>query len=1091
MVKRLPFVLLLLLFAYSTVQAQNATVSGTVVDESSGQTLPGVNIMLEDTQQGDATDSEGEFEITDVEPGEYTITASYVGYNTYEETIEVEEGDTEIEISLVSDTEELDEVVVTAMGQTRTEESVSTAIQEVSGDDLNLTDNTNLAGSLSGKVSGVQVVSTPGSNIGGSEKIRIRGANGLSDEQPLFVVDGTPISNESFSPQAVGRDYGNLIQDLNLDDVESISVLKGAAASALYGNRASGGVVEVTTKGGQAGEQEFQVDYENNTRLEEVHVLPNYQNEYAGGYNQEFSQVEDPEDGETYNVLNYAADESWGPRMDGETMYRPWYSWFHGDFTGDGEDDYGDEIPLEPNPDNVRNFYETGVRTSNSLAISGGSENSAFRASIENSNHNGVIPNSTLGKTILNFNGVLTHNDRFTSRLTFNYANTQGVGRPTQGYSPAQGNATQSYNQWFQRQLSMDELKNYRLEDGTIASWNIQSPTNTEPLYWDSPYFTHYENVPEDDRDRFYGNFSLNYDIASNLQATATIHGDFYDFVNEDRIASGGLDEDWYSTTQRNRREMNYEGSLQYQEDFTEDISFEGYLGANLRQEKFVSMNEETVGGLSSDNFFNIDASIDRPDVSNTTNLSEVRSIYGTANVGYQDLFHGEITMRNDWSSTLPQDDNSYFYYGLSGNFVFTELDAFDDQNLLSYGKLRASIAQVGQDVDPYRVLQTYNVTDPRGGYAAMTVPNSRPNPDLRAAVSSDYELGAELAFFDDRLYLDGTYYQSVKEDEILDLQVPPASGYNELLVNAGEFVTSGVEVQMRGSVIQTQDWDMNLTLNWSTSKSQVNELAEGLDTRELEYAYFGPTLYAEEGKEWGQIVSGGYVRDDETGEPIFNPSTGHYEWEDNVNHGSILPDWNGGFRLDASYKNFNLATFVEFQKGGQFYSISKMFGNNSGMLEETVGTNELGNPIRDPLVDQDGNEPDNPSIPYDEAGENSGGMLVEGSDGNGNTVQYLTDPQAFYDVAVPAKEAYIYDASYIKLKEVTFSYDLPSEFVERFAMRRASLALEIQNPLLLYSSTDGIDPSTVQNGNSGFSWWEGGTTPGVRSVGLNINLGF
>lgn len=1077
-------------FTAAPLLAQTGTIQGTVTNASNGETLPGVNIYITELERGSATDSDGTYQIEDVEYGTYTLRASYVGFTTHTQTITVDQPNNVVNIELVSDTQQLGDVVVTAFGLSREQKSLGYSVQEVEGSQVNMTDNSNIVGALAGKVAGVQVIGTSGANLGGSEKIRLRGANGLSDGQPLFVVDGTPISNESFSPRTRGRDFGNLAQDLNLQDVESISVLKGAAASALYGNRASDGVILITTKTG-AKDQPVQIDYSNSTSFDRVYILPEYQNEYAGGYTQELIDWVDPETGQTVQGLNYAADESWGPRMEGQ-MYRPWWSWFHHDFTGDGQDDYGTEIPLEAHPNNVRNFFDTGIKLSNSLAISGGTDVATYRASIKNTGQTGVIPNSSLDRTYINFNGSLQHGDKLTSEISFNYVNTQGEGRPAQGYAPAQGNPVNSFNQWFQRQLDMDYLRQYKKDDGTFMSWNIRSPSNLRPLYWNSPYFTPLENVPLDDRDRVYGNYSLSYNVNQNLSVTGKIHADLYDFVREDRIASGGLEQDWFSTSQRSRRELNYELGLNYSRDFTEDFSFSGFLGANIRHEEMSRVNQSTRGGLSTPNLFNIEASVDRPNVSNYKFTKEVRSIYGTTSLGWKDMVYVEATLRNDWSSTLPEENNSYLYYGFSGSFVFTELPAFSNQNLLSFGKLRASIAQVGEDVNPYRVFQTYNVSTPYGNNPTLSVPNTRSNSELKAAISTDYEAGIDLRFLNGRLRTDLAYYNSVREDEILALEVPAASGYEQVIVNAGEFETNGWEAVLGATAVQSSDLNVDFTVNWAASTSKVNRLAEGLTSRELEDAYFGVDLFAREGEEWGLAVTeGGYggFQTDANGNKIVTTS-GLYALERNKELGTILPDWTGGFRADVQYKNFTLGAFIDFQKGGQFYSLTKMFNAYSGLGTETVGNNALGNPLRDPVADQSGNS-GLTTVRRENAAANSGGVLVSGVDENGNQVAYLTEAQYYFGNMFFNKEAWLFDASYVKLREVKLTYNIPAKTLESLPFKRASVAVDMQNPLLIYASTSGVDPSAIQNGTSGFSFWEGAGLPGVRSIGFNVNLSF
>ncbi|MCC5913684.1 MAG: hypothetical protein JJU46_04845 [Balneolaceae bacterium] len=536
---------------------------------------------------------------------------------------------------------------------------------------------------------------------------------------------------------------------------------------------------------------------------------------------------------------------------------------------------------------------------------------------------------------------------------------------------------------------------------------------------------------------------------------------------------------------------MNYEAGAQFEENYR-DFSLSAYLGGNLRYEKFNSVVQSTAGGLSTPNFFNIAASVDRPNTSSFRSEKEVRSVYGTATIGFRDLIYLEGSLRNDWSSTLPSNDNSYLYYGLSTSLVFTEFDLFARQQILSFGKLRASIAQVGNDLDPYQIFQTFSTSTPYGNLPTQTVPNTLNNLELRPAISTDYEVGIDLRFLEGRLRTDVNYYQSVREDEILSLQVPGASGFSQAVVNAGKFTTTGWEVQLGGTAVQTRDLNVDMSLNWATSTSRVNELAEGISTRLLESGFFGAALYAEEGRQWGNIVTtggyGGYTIHEPTGKRIVNPN-GMYALQTNKDLGNILPDWTGGFRLDINYRNFSLGTFMDFQKGGQFYSLTRMFNAYSGLGRMTVGDNTLGNPLRDPVVNAAGETV--AFVPLNNAGSASGGVLVEGVDVNGNDVAYLYQASLHYPFMFNIKEEWIYDASYIKLREIKLTYNIPVDLLAGLPIQRASVALDVQNAFLLYSSVSGVDPSSIQNNATGFAFWEGGGLPSTRTIGFNINLSF
>ena len=1059
--------------------AQDGSITG-VVTTDEGDALVGANIQVLGTDLGAVTTDNGTFSVAVSGSGSFTIRASFIGYESQELSANAGE---RISFSLSEAAIQAEEVIVTALGISKEKKALGYSVQNVESDELNMVEQDNVVSALSGKVAGVQVLGMGGAQLGGSAKVRLRGANGMSDSQPLWVVDGTPINNRSFSDAYSGRDFGNLANDINMNDIESISVLKGAAASALYGSRAANGVILVTTKKGSS--KKVGLSYSMTTSSEDLFILPEYQNEYAGGYAQSWATAVDAEDGQTYNILNYAADESWGPKMDG-TMYRPWWSWIHHDFTGDGVDDYGTEIALSPQKDNVKDFFDTGLSTTHSVAMEGGSDRSAYRLSLQTNNANGVIPNSSLEKNNLGFNGSLSLTSKLTSSVSVNYAKVRGHGRPASGYSPSQGNPLQSFNQWFQRQLDMEKLREYKGDDGSIYSWNSRSTTDTRPLYWDSPFFTVYENVAEDDRNRLFGNFSVDYQYNDNLVFKGAVRADMYDFVVEDRLGSGGLETDFYSMQKRSNNEMNYEGTAVYSQNLG-TIALKGLIGGNYMKRTYTSNYSGTSGGLSLPGFYNLDASVDRPSVSTFRSEKAVNSMFGQLSLGFGQLYYADVSLRNDVSSALPDANNSYTYYSLSNSLVFSELVKIP---FLSFGKFRASVAQVGSDTDPYNVNLTYGVGTPYGSSASLAVPNTLPNPDLKPSVSSDTEFGVELAMLDNRLRFDITAYTSVKEDEIIDLSVSGASGYTTSLVNAGKFTTTGTELQISGTPLLGKDYSVDVSMNYATSYSEVNELAEGLEARSLFRAYWGTYLYANVGEEWGIIQGTGYQKH-ENGERIINPATGNYVHENNMEFGSVLPDATGGFRVDAKYKNFDVGAVFDFQQGGQFYSLTRQWGLYSGMTSNTVGDNKLGNPLRDPVINSAGEEVG--FVESSQAASNSGGVLIEGVLEDGTAASYYLDAVSWAaNSYYKRSEENLVDGSYTRFRELRFGYNVPSKYLKGMFVSAANIAVTVRNVAMLSSAEEGIDPTTASNGHgSGFSYWEGGVLPSTRAVSLNLNLKF
>ena len=1081
-----------LLIPVMVLSQTSGKISGTVTDED-GNLLKFTNITVIGTNVGTATKEDGSYVLVfgeDFSDGQsVTVVAQYIGFKKAEATVTLSKEGTTQNFTLEADVLGAEEVVVTALGISKEKKALGYSVQDLKSDELNMVEQDNIVNALSGKIAGVQVLGMGGAQLGGSAKVRLRGANGMNDTQPLWVVDGTPIDNTSFSSAYSGRDYGNLANDINMDDIESLSVLKGAAASALYGTRAANGVILVTTKKGTPRKEGIGMTYSVTTSSEDLWILPEYQNEYGGGYTQDFLTTVDDEDGLEYNILNYAADESWGPKMDG-TMYRPWWSWIHADFTGDGVDDYGTQIPMSSQNNNVKDFFNAGQSTTQSVSLDGGSDRLTYRLSIKSNEAKGVIPNSSLEKSNLGFNGTLNLTSKLASSINLNYANTKGFGRPASGYSPSQGNPLQSFNQWFQRQLDIDKLRDYRGADGSIYSWNMRSTTDMRPLYWDSPFFTIYENVAEDERNRLFGNFTTNYQYNENLSLDGSVRTDMYDFVIEDRLGSGGLETDFYSMEKISFNEMNYEARASYTQNFG-GISFKGMLGGNLMKKTTTSSYNGTSGGLSLPGFYNLDASVDRPDVSTSKTEKAINSLFGQMALGYGGFYFMDLSLRNDISSTLPKDNNSYTYYSFSNSLVFSELVSLP---YVSFGKVRASVAQVGSDTGPYNVDLTYSVGTPYGSSASLAVPDVLPNPYLKPAISSDTEFGFYLALLNNRLRIDASMYTSVKEDEIIDLSVPGSSGYTTSLVNAGKFTTTGTELQISGTPLIGKDYSVDVSMNYATSTSMVDELAEGLDARSLFRAYWGTYLYANVGEEWGIIQGTGYEKH-ANGQRIVNPETGNYVHENNMEFGSILPDYTGGFNIDIKYKNFDVGAAFDFQEGGQFYSLTRQWGLYSGMTTNTVGNNGLGNPVRDPVLDANGDAVD--YVEYSAAGSGSGGMLVSGVLEDGTAVQYLTDA-----VAVCANSYYkrseenLVDGSFMRFREFRIGYNVPTSLLEKSPLQLpfigANIALSIRNVAMLSSAEKGIDPTTASNGHgSGFSYWEGGVLPSTRVVSLSLKVNF
>ena len=1004
------------------------------------------------------------------QPGS-TLVFSFIGFTTQEVALG---NRTNITVTLAPDASQLQEVVVTALGIAREKKALNYAVQEVKADKLNFAREQNVGNALAGKVAGVQVLGQSGAKFG-NPNIRIRGVNSLTGGDPLYVVDGTVTD----------------ISQVNMDDVENLTVLKGPSATALYGNRASAGVIVITTKRAKAGETRLDVNH--STTLDMVALLPKYQNEYGGGYTQDFEKFEfDPTlhpaswaafNGQ--NLIDYSADESWGPKLDG-TLHRSAASWLPGP-------QFGQLTPFSPNPNNVRNFFEKPISNNTNIAFARGTDMAQSRISYTHIINNGIIPNSKQTRDYVSAKNAITFAKNLTANLNINYTAVNTQNQPADRYGSSGGTTPQnspvaisnstlngynqtigSFNQWFQRQLSIDDLRNYQNPDGTYRSWNIGGPTDPRPKYWDSPYTQAYENTNKNRSSRLFGDIGLTYQIMPSLRVSGTVRRDQNNYYQEARIATGTLNaggKGAFSTLGSNSVENNYELLANYNQNF-KDLSVVATAGGNIRYNRSDALFQATVGGLNAPGFYNIAASIDRPLSNNYLYERQVNSVFGNVSLGFRDFVFVEASIRNDWSSTLPAGNNSYLYPSVSAGLIFTEL--LPKNNVLSYGKIRAGYAQVGTDVGPYQTALSYSVPSGTayGSNPSSYLPSQLPNLNLLPGLSSSYEGGIDLKFAHNRIGLEFTAYQNDNKNQIIPLPVAPTSGYNNAVVNAGLIQTSGLELHIYANPVRNPNgftWEFDI--NADRNRTKVVSLVDGLDNYQID----GPqwrtlTLNARTGQDWGALYGQGIKKDANGNNLIYSSgaNAGLYIKENNVYLGSVLPKFKGGWLNTFTYKNLTLRVNTDFVVGGKFFSTTKMFNAYSGLAAETAGLNELGKEKRsDPA--------------------NGGGVLLDGvtEDGKPNTTR--VDAQNLYENWLFAlNERWIYDKTYVKLREVSFGYNIPKRMLGSWA-KSANISFIARNPLLIYSAVGGgIDISESET-----IWYEGGQLPPVRSFGVNVRLGF
>lgn len=1063
--KKLSLILALVFVSLSVAWTQR-TIKGTITDEA-GKSLVGASVFVKGTNIGTGTDLYGKFTIY-VPQGSQYLKVTYKGFSTAQ--IKLGRSNA-IDIKMLQGTK-LKEEALTALDIKREKRPLAYALQELHGEDLSFTPETNVVSALSGEIAGVQVVTASAASLGGTANIRIRGANGLYGGSPLFVVDGTPISNRIFDDNSHadahrGVDYGNLVQDINPDDIATISVLKGPTAAALYGHRAANGVVMMRTKKGKK-DGTISVDWTSSIMANQVAILPEFQNEYAGGHKQEWSTFEyDPAihdekyaSSDGHNILKYAADESWGPKIDG-TLYRPWWSW------NPNNPEFGQRIPLTAQPDNIKNFYNIGLNYTNQLALAGGNDHTNFRLSYRNLKQTGVIPNSRLSRNNVSLNAITHLTDRLTLSTGIHVAVTTGHARPTYGY--LKNNSTLSLNQWFQRQLDIDELRTYQNPDGSLRTWNIRSPTDLQSSYWNSPFYGLYENVATDKRDRYFGNMTLHYDITDHLSVQASARRDSYNQRIERRTASGSLDLDEYAELFENAYENNYDFLLQYHKRFRK-LRFNVNLGGNHRQNHRHYNYIQTEGGLAAPNLFNVNASTDTPTMEGGTFNKAVKSLYGTAHLSYKSRWHLEGTFRRDWFSALPSDNNAYVYPSVTGSFIFPKWMKIAG---ISFGKLRASFAKVGTDVEPYQTGRIYENGASYGSMPGFNMANVLNNEQLQPGLTTAYEGGLELRFLKNRLTFDLTFYKQNAQNQLLWIDVPGASGFEKAMVNTGYVRNQGFELVVAARPVQILTFNWDMVFNIGKNKSTIIELADGLDNVRLdEWGWGDFSLNAPVEGEWGTMIGTGYKIHEATGLPIIRED-GTYVEEHNKNLGSSLPNFTGGFRNAFSFMGFSLGMFIEFQGGGQFHSITKMYNAYSGLAAETAGLNDKGNPVRDPVAE-------------------GGGLLVEGVLEDGTPHSVYTDIKDLYKGNLFAfHERWIYDASYVKLRELSIGYSIPKKLLNPLPFKSLSFALFGKNIWMMHSNVDGIDPSQITPGTNGFVFQENGILPSLRSFGFQLNVGF
>lgn len=1042
-----------------TLYAQSQ-LKGRVVD-AQGQAIEGATITDLRSKAQAQSDASGTFTIAS-EGSQLSLSIKYIGYE--ERVLTNISAAEQLLVELRPTAAELSEVVVTALGISREKKALGYAIQEVKGAELQ-TRPTNALSALSGKVAGLQVVSS-GGNMGGSSRVTLRGINSIAgNNQPLYVVDGTPIDNTDLNSAgtingSAGKDVGNLIQDLNPDDIENISVLKGPSAAALYGSRAANGVILITTKRAKGGER---VDISVNTGLdfENIVRLPKRQQLYGQGYATSFQTQEIG--GTTYKIVDYASDESWGPRLDGTDVLQ-WYA-----LDPEDEAHYLKATPWVYPKNDVSYFFRTGLANTNNLSIAGSSGNTNYRLSYTNKNVRGTTPNASLGRNSLNFSGGTQFGKlRVTSNI--NYIRNSSIGKPWTGASNR--NIILEAYQWGAVQVDYKLLEDYKRADGTPRAWNRTGWQNTAAAeatrFIDNPFWSAYESYMEERRDRFYGNIGLQYELNDWLSVQGKVHGDIYNFQSEDRIAVYSRSASQYEEAGNSLNEYNYEFLATAKKNW-DSFSFVANVGANLRDQQRKTEYAVTQGGLVVPNYYNL-KNAEAVKIDNRKYHKRVSSIYGNVSLGYQDFLFLDATLRNDWSSTLPVDNNSFIYPSVTGSFVLSSLDAFRRLDWLSFAKTRLGWAQVGNDTDPYQLYKAYEVEQAFEGRPSNSLPKVLNNPLLKPEITSSWEAGFEAQFFRNRLGFDITYYNNNSRNQILPVPVSSGFGYEAKVLNAGKINNKGLELVLRGTPVRKENFEWNSALNWSKNSNEVVHIDDMVNTLTLSDGLVN--LVAREGEAYGQFLGYDFVYAAD-GRRVLGADGLYMRTSQLVPLGSVLPKYSFGFQNQFSYKRLNIGVLVDGRVGGSFFSQTYAVGMYSGILDKTAANN-----VRETGLVLDGVKAD---VDFHADGTYTVSNLAE------NDTRVTAQQWARNERNGPTAFA-IFDGTFVKLREVTIGYSF--KLSPNSALKGLGVSLYGRNLWNIYTKSKYIDPEFTSSGGN-VQGIEGGNIPTPVTYGFNANFKF
>jgi TonB-linked SusC/RagA family outer membrane protein len=1021
---KLLMVFTLLIFSFGFVMAQNVTVTGKVTSADDGTPIPGASVVQKGTTKGVLTDMNGAYQIAATKGA--TLVFSFTGMQTQEVVLQDQ---TTINVVLAYSTTMMDEIVVTALGITREKKSLGYAITEVSGSDIARAKDLNVVNSLSGRVAGL-VITQGTFGPGSSSRIVIRGNHSITgNNQPLYVVDGVPYddsgygsANDNDAGEYSKSDYGSGISDLNPDDIESMSVLKGPNAAALYGSRAANGVILITTKKGSVN-RGLGVTYSSNITFETPLLIPKFQNEYGQGTG---GNIPSP----LTDLLKEGG--SWGPKMDG-TQQLYWT---------------GETKAYSPQPDNVKDFFKVGSTFMNTLAFDGGNDKSSFRFSYSNTKANSILPGSDLTRHNFNLRSVFNLTSKLCVDAKVTYFLQDSHNRPMMGTEGVMANL---YS--IPRNVPIKDLEDYQNADYSVRTYSSQSVGN--------PYWVMKHDINDETRSRIQGYAKATYTFNRMLSAFVRIGTD----ASHEKIENVYQYGHWYypqgtlNFTMTNNSETNIDALIMFNKDITQAINLSLNLGANHMYASYDQMYDH------GENFkIPTKATLESAATVNAyyTPLQEknINSVYGFATISYNGMLFLETSMRNDWSSTLPKSNWSYFYPSVSLSGL---LDKVLNMPSVDLAKLRVSWAKVGSDTGPYQLLNSYYISSSGDSYLGHTILNSSStlnNENLKPEQTSSLEFGGEFRFFGNRLYTDMSYYSITSEDLIMDVNIPSSTGYSKYHTNVGKMTNKGFEILLGGIPVQTKDFSWDISVNLSTNKNKLISLIEGTDTEPLSTSNSGAvTVQATAGGGYGDIYTT-YLERNSDGKPVVD-TNGRFKTDAGLKYmGNYQPKWVGGITNTISYKSVSLRFLIDARIGGKIYS-----GTDAGLDNAGVSANSL--KYRD------------------------GGVIIDGVFSDGTKNNKSISGQEYWQTYSSVGEGYVYDQTNVRLRELTLTYELPKSLIDKTFIKGATFGLTGRNLFFIYRALDNYDPESsfsVSNYAQGVLFYN---MPTTRSIGFNISVKF